>query len=122
VGFKRQPKVYRLVFDQPDLAGLVVKARSLSIGEIEDDDAKVYEQFAAALVEWNLEGEDGQVQPLTLESVMGYPDYELISLMATTWLEAVTGVKEELGKDSSSGQPFPEGSIPMETLSQSQAS
>ena len=119
MGFKHQPKVFKLTFDDPDLAGLEVKVRSLSIAEVEDEDRKVFEQFADALISWNLEDENGAILPPTLESVQNYPDYEFMSLLATTWVSAVTGVKEELGKDSDSGQQVPEGSIPMETLSPS---
>ena len=122
MGFKHQAKVYKLVFDDPELEGLEVKVRSLSIGEVENDEIRVFEQFADALISWNLEDENGEVLPTTLESVRSYPDYEFMALLANTWVDAVTGVKDELGKDSNSGLPFPEGSIPMETLSASQAS
>ena len=82
----------------------------------------MFEQFAEALISWNLEDGQGQVLPCTLESVRNYPDYEFMATLANTWVEAVTGVKDELGKGSPSGDTFPEGSIPMETLSPSLAS
>ena len=122
MGFKHQAKVYKLVFDDPALEGLEVRCRSLSIGEVEDDDIRVFEQFAEALISWNLEDDNGQVLPATLESVRGYPDYEFMSLLANTWVEAVTGVSDELGKDSASGKQSLEASLPMETLSPSLAS
>ena len=123
MGFKHQAKVYKLVFDDPALEGLEVRCRSLSIGEVEDEDTKVFEQFAKALISWTLEGEDGQILPATLESVRAYPDYEFMALLANTWADAVSGVDAELGKDSPSGRrSLEESTLPMEPLSPSLAS
>ena len=122
MGFKHQAKVYRLVFDDPELEGLEVRARSLSIAEARDDDRKVLDSFADALVSWNLEDENGQPLPATLETLETYPDVDFMNLIMDTWMTAVAGVDEELGKDSSSGEQSPEASLPMEPLSPSLAS
>ena len=122
MGFKHHAKAFTLVFDDPDLEGLVVKARSMSLAELNDDDLRVYESFANALVSWNLEYEDGRPVPMTLEALENYPDVAFISGMTEAWFKAVTAVDDELGKDSTSGKSYPEGSIPMEPLSLSQAS
>jgi len=122
VGFKHQPKIYKIVFDDPDLAGLEVKARGLSIGELRDDEITPAESFANALVSWNLEDEEGRPLPMTLGTLENYPDLNFINTLVEAWLNAVIGVDDELGKDSGSGKPFLEGSIPMEPLSPSLAS
>ena len=119
MGFRREPKTFLLVFDDPDLAGLEVRARSLSIGELEDDDLQVYESFAAALVSWNLEDEDGNSLPATLETVRSYPDVGFMNALASAWIKAVTGVDDDLGKDSDSGRRYLEESLTMEPLSES---
>lgn len=117
MGFKHQAKVYRLVFDDPALNGLEVKARSLSIGELNDDEVRVFESFAKALVSWNLEDEDGNPLPATLEAIESYPDAEFMTTLVSAWVNAITGVDKDLGKDSTSGKSFPEDTIPMEPLS-----
>jgi hypothetical protein len=123
MGFKHQAKVYRLVFDDPALAGLEVRARSLSIGELRDDDTSVLEAFAKALDSWNLEDEGGEPLPPTLETLESYPDIDFINALSAAWLNAVAGVDDELGKGSDSGRPsLEESAIPMEPLSPSLAS
>jgi hypothetical protein len=122
MGFRHQAKTVTLVFDDPDLEGLVVKARSMSLAEVNDDDLRVYEAFANALVSWNLEYEDGRPVPMTLEALESYPDVGFVSSMTEAWFKAVSGVDDELGKDSPSGKRSLEASIPMETLSPSLAS
>jgi hypothetical protein len=119
MGFKHQPRTYRLVFDDPALEGLEVAARGMSIGELNDPDKKLYASFADALVEWNLEYKDGTPVPTTREAIEAYPDLDFMQGLANTWLNAVMGVDEDLGKDSTSGDTFPEASIPMEVLSPS---
>ena len=122
MGFRHQPKVYRLVFDDPQLEGLEVRALGMSIGELQDDDLTILAAFVHALQSWNLEDEHGTPLPMTLEALQAYPDADFVSTMTRAWMDAVAGVDEELGKDSPSGKPFPEASIPMEPLSPSLAS
>ena len=116
MGFRHQPRTYLLTFEDPALEGLEVRARSLSIGELQSDEP-VVESFAHALVSWNLEDEDGNPLPATLETLRTYPDIGFINGLTKAWIDAVTGVDDELGKDSTSGETFPEASIPMEPLS-----
>jgi hypothetical protein len=72
--------------------------------------------FAKALVSWNLEEEDGTPVPPTLEKVREQ-EFIFILPVVTAWMDAIAGVSADLGKDSGSGVTFPEGSLPMETLS-----
>src|SRR4249920_2824864 len=116
MGYRHEPKTYLLTFDDPALNGLEVRCGSLSIGELNDDDIKLFESFAKHLISCNLEDEDGQPIPTTLEAIEDYPDVDFITTMATAWMNAVVSVDDELGKGSPSGNTFPEGSLPMEPL------
>ena len=122
MGYRHKAKTFTLVFDDPELEGLQVRVGSLSLAELQDDDLQIYEAFAEQLISWNLEYEDGTPVPQTLEAIESYPDVEFISTLTKAWLDAATGVDDDLGKDSPSGKPFPVASIPMETLSENQAS
>jgi hypothetical protein len=126
-----RPTVYNLVFD--DLDGLEVKAHGTSIGQVKKfltfgEDAstgqtmELFDAFAKALISWNLEDDDGVPVPATAKGIDGFPDSRLMSTIVNTWMDAVSGVDDELGKDSSSGKPSLEESIPMEPLSPSLAS
>jgi hypothetical protein len=131
VGFKPPKKLYKLTFADEDMAGLVVTMHSIPVGsllrlqELSDqgaDQAKVtgtfremMDMFAGALVEWNLVDEQDQILPTTLESVLGL-DTDFLMTVITSWTQAISGVSAPLDAGSTSGTPFPEGSIPMEGL------
>lgn len=123
MGYKRQEKVYKLEFEGEDFEGLEVRAKGLSVGQLlefqtlkdsSDSDAssKTLGTFASKLVSWNLEDDNGPV-PATLEGVKGQ-DVDFIMAIVAAWVNAFSSVSSNLGKDSSSGVTFPEGSIPME--------
>jgi hypothetical protein len=137
MGFKKQTTIYELTFEDPDLEGLEIRARSVPSGDLLDlmdaaskvdatsktfsaNDLSAIEQllngFAKALVSWNLEEEDGTPVPPTLEKVREQ-EFIFILPVVTAWMDAIAGVSADLGKDSGSGVTFPEGSLPMETLS-----
>jgi hypothetical protein len=71
-------------------------------------------QLGNALVSWNLEDEDGPV-PATLEAIEEQ-DFSLIMSVVNSWLSAITGVSDDLGKDSPSGPQFPGQPVTMEAL------
>lgn len=152
MGYVRQAKVYKLVFDDPDMNGLVVRARSvpmnvfLSIAQaaegvdITDPEAvkelatpenmgmvgTLFEAFAHALVEWNLQEQvedDGPVVdvPPTLEGIYSQ-DMDFILKVIEAWMTAIAGVSNPLAGSSPGGKQSLEASIPMETSSPSLAS
>lgn len=129
MGFKVKRKVFRLVFKDTDLEGLEVMARSLTTGQlIELQEAQkggmhaaVTTMFAAALVSWNLEDEDGSPVPATLEGVRSM-EIDFNNAVIGAWTDAVVGVKAPLSPTSSDGQPSVEASIPMDVPSVSLAS
>jgi hypothetical protein len=125
MGYQR--KVYRLVFDDPEMDGLEVRAKSVSLGAMRkaadsDDEFLMMELFAKALVSWNLE-DDGEPVPATLEGLEDQ-DPEFVTAIITAWTGTISGVPDAspLGGGSDSGRRSLEASIPMETLSPSRAS
>ncbi len=134
MGFVRTRRVYRLAFEDEELAGLVVKVRSTSIGSLFDvlglltaDDVsaenlgqyeKLISGFAEALVEWNVEDEGGAPVPATYEGVRGQ-DADFILDIVHVWVQALMGVPGPLGQPLANGKPSVEQSLPMEALSPS---
>lgn len=140
MGYKPKRTLYRLRFADPDMDGLIVTTRSISTGQMlelqkygsqiagaEDGDVpremidKMIDLLVAGIIDWNVEDDNDQPIPPTKDALL---DQELPFLFAIiqAWGQAVTGVSESLGKDSTSGETFPEESIPMEILSSSLAS
>jgi hypothetical protein len=112
-----------------ELAGLEVTMRRLSIGALleigalaDDDDmgstAALVDKFAAALVEWNVEDDDGQPVGTDRDSVHGQ-DIQMILEIVDAWQHAAAGVSGPLAQRSSDGQPSEVVPLPMETLSAS---
>lgn len=138
--FVRARRVFTIDFEDEALAGLEVKARSVSIGQFlnmmkmaasldaartskdfTDEDVANMEAlfgvFAEAIVSWNLHdpGDDGGPPvpvPTTYDAVMGQ-DPDLIFQLVEGWMTAVGGVAAPLGATSSSGVPSPAVPIPM---------
>jgi hypothetical protein len=137
MGYKRKTKVYVLRFEDEEYEGLEVRAKGASVeqlislmnlarfgtgakfgqGDIKEVDA-LFELFASKLTEWNLEDEDGVPVELSLAGLKSQDiDFALDVVLA--WVGAVMGTSAPLEKSSPDGEQFPEGSIPMETLSSS---
>jgi hypothetical protein len=131
-GYRPERRVYRLRFEDPGMSGLVVRARSAPVGQFMGlvqlaDQAKasvedvkrideLFRGFADCLLEWNLEDDDGQPVPPTIEGLYGQDmDFALTIIFA--WIEGIVGVTGPLGNSSSDGGRSEELSIPMEPLS-----
>lgn len=89
MGYRPERNAYRLVFEDPAMDGLVVRMKSVPVGQLmaiqeaaeslsDADDltpadlgnvASILEIFADALLEWNVEDEVGAAVPPTLEGV-----------------------------------------------------
>lgn len=94
--------VYRLVFDDEDHAGMVVRVRRMTLGEAlhvsldlrweEGDtlavkvakDRETHELFVSHLVDWNLVDEDDRPVPTTLGGLYSL-EGDLIGLILTAW-------------------------------------
>jgi hypothetical protein len=132
----RSRKVYVLKFDDPDNEGVVIRARSVPLGRFLsllklaaaiDDPSTVggesalaitglFEGFAEALVEWNLDDrlEDEIVEvPATYEGMLTQ-DTDFMLQVVMTWMEVIGDVDGPLGPASSSGKPSLEAGIPMQ--------
>lgn len=139
-------KTLRLVFDDPELEGLEVRARRLNIGEmldltelrnltgasdatpeVREGLAKVFAVLAGVLTSWNLEepkdpaNPDGPTVPvpLTPEALLAL-DMGLVLAIINAIQDATTAVPVPLGQGSSAGAQSVEASIPMESLFESQ--
>lgn len=136
MGFVKKSTIYKLVFEDPDLEGLVVRAKGVSIerflaiatlsdgvdpsdpveGLRQLDD--LFKVFAAVLVDWNLEEEDGTVTPATLDGIRSL-EIEFFLSIFDAWMTAIATVSGPLHKSSSAGSGQMELSLPMEALSES---
>lgn len=134
MGYKRNPKIYNLKFgDDTDYAGLEVQVRTITMGQLlamrsgktsDDDKDNIrvsVELLAERIVDWNLEDENGDPVPPTLDAILEEDD-DFIFAIINRWTDAVSGVKAPLQQSSPSGEPSPVESIPMEALSESLAS
>ena len=134
MGYRKVPTIYTIT-DIPGEDGLVVRLKAIKIGKLrklmavvdsDDDDIEqeqldeIFKLLEQGLVSWNLEHEDedsGEWVP-TPSNMDGINDQELPLIMKilSAWLENMTGVDDELGKDSSSGASFPGRPLTMEAL------
>lgn len=148
MGFTPKRTVYTLDFTDTELDGLVVKARSVSVGDLLEftamadlaerltggEEAQAADgkevmrvvgdllgNFADVLREWNLVDEDGNAVPRTVEGLRSL-EFRHAMLIITTWTRAASDVPVPLSSGSSGGAPPLELSIPMDASSASQAS
>jgi hypothetical protein len=132
MGFTPPSKIYVLQFEQYE--GLEVKVSGTSAGGYLDlvglvDTASadigkarpLLELFAQCLRSWNIEDEDGRPVPQTIEGLLSL-ELDFVLELAGAWTDAIAGVSADLKERSNSGMPSLVESIPMETLSGSQAS
>lgn len=136
MGFHPARKLYQLIFDEDsELYGLEITARSSTLGErrqyvqnqpdLGDDIAYVDHQaefFVAHITEWNLDDENGEPLPVTVESLYSLPD-ECFKLIIYAYVKRAFGqqTSTDLKKESDSGDdmettPSTEVSLPMEPL------
>lgn len=128
MGYKRNPKVYDLKFDETtDYPGLEVQVRTLTMGQLahvwsaDGSALATYEMFVDRLVSWNLEDENGTPVPTTREAIEAEDD-DLITTITKKWTQAVMGVPAPLVDSSSSGGTSPAESVLTEIPSESLAS
>lgn len=139
MGFERKKTTYLLDFDGiPDMEGLEVRIQATSMGNIlmlsELDSISptrmtagdlqnlraTFEVVAGCIVEWNL-SEDDEPVPSDVDGLMAQ-DSEFVMTIIKAWVRAMTSVATPLATPSQDGAPSLVASIPMEPLSESQAS
>jgi hypothetical protein len=111
MGYRRESRRITLVFDDPDLNGLEVVTRSVPLGtflamlDSSSDVAKtmqLFQDFAEnALIEWNLEDDNGSV-PATLAG-MKTQDADFMLSIVKAWLDAIGTASAPLVGASSNG-------------------
>lgn len=125
MGYRKVPTIHTI----DDIAGedgLIVRLQGISFGKVrrvtslldnEGDGAlgEIGELVVSKLVSWNLEDEHGQPIPVTQEE-FDELDFALVLKIVNAWLDRMTGVGDDLGKDSSSGVKFPGQPVTMEAL------
>lgn len=124
-------KLLVLQFEDPDFIDVQVKAYSTSMGKAleisgQADMARaassgtsqfqdLLSEFVRKLESWNIEDDDGPVPP-TREGLLSL-DLNDAKYILVSWFDAMMSVGKALGKDSTSGERFPEESIPMDASS-----
>lgn len=104
-----------------DLDGLEVDTRSASVAtmrevralRVSQDEERLAEILAGHITRWNLEGEDGEILPITVDSLLGQESV-LLAAIGKEWFLAVAGVSAPLDLGSTNSPPSVEQSIPME--------
>jgi hypothetical protein len=129
VGFKAQRKILDLRFSG-EFEGLEIKIRSISFGQLLDLGDQVdrlragaglsaardlVTTFAKQIMSWNLQTEDGQEIPVSLESFLDQ-EADLATAAILAWMDAMTSVSTSLGKASISGPTSAPPDFPMEPL------
>lgn len=133
-GFKPPKNLYLLKFEDPSYEGLEITATSVSmetmlwvqslgsrVAEVAnnpDGFRKIVDVLIGAILSWNLEDDDDRPIEVTSAALLAQSPAFVADIMVA-WTAAITGVSGPLGEGSISGPQFPEGSIPMETLSSS---
>lgn len=112
MGYRREPRRIILAFDDPELNGLEVVTRSVPLGtfmamlDSSSDAAKttqLFQDFAEhALIEWNLEDEDGKKVDPSLAG-MKTQDTDFMLTIVKTWLDAIGTASGPLVGASSNG-------------------
>lgn len=133
MGFRPEPTLFTLKFEDDWLNGLIVKVGCCTVREFNTillsapDDEKdvsasntaVLNLFLKYLSEWNLESfvkdethPEGEWIP-TPHTVDGVETHErrLIRTILVTWQKAMAGIDDDLGKDSMSGNTSLEESL-----------
>lgn len=135
MGYVPQRRTFKLRFEDEDMQGLQVRARSVPLGTFLDlvklldvadtssvnrEDARKVDQlfagFAKALVDWNLEEPEGVPVPATFEGLKSQ-DIDFSLHIVRAWIGALTQVPDFLANGSSGGGRSLELSMPMEPRS-----
>jgi hypothetical protein len=147
MGYTRQKKIFNIIWDDEgtDLDGLEIRARAVSTGkylriyrlakavenaagddveQLMNDMEELFDTFATVLLSWNLqehEDPDDEDSPLVdvpaTKDGFYSQDLELVLAIIFKWIGISSGVGADLGKESTSGDPSLEASLPMEPLS-----
>ncbi len=134
MGFKAPRKLFVLKFEDEKYEGLVVKAKSLPVGQFLEmgelasgfakSDKKSFDPkivvemfsiFSKSLHEWNLEDDNGDPIPTTVDGLQTL-ELDFVMLLVEAWMDAIASVSVPLDKKSNNGGTPSTESLPMEPL------
>ncbi len=130
-GFKAKKNLFKLIFEDPDMAGLEVVVTSVPMGKLlriqelnEDDElrrsSKAFRELvgilAGAMLSWNLEDDLDEPVPVTAEGILTQ-DPAFVRQIISSWIDAISGVSTPLDGGSTTGDTSLEASMPMDALS-----
>lgn len=129
MGYTPPSKRYELDFTGTDYEGLEVTLKGLSTGQFlqlqkampgaaagDPDAAEILiTTYQKSIVEWNVEDDLGEPVKPTFDNVMEQ-DLSMTLYVVAGWMNAIAGVKADLGKDSTSGLPSAVVDLPTEAL------
>jgi hypothetical protein len=127
MGYRKVPTIYTI--KPENYKGLEVRMSGTRIGKVrrlinlqESEDEKTIEMLDEMvklivdnLVSWNLEDEEGNPLPADKEQVEEL-ELPMVLDIIGGWVDSMTGVPDDLGKDSASGSPSPVELVTMEAL------
>jgi len=132
-GFRIPDKIAVITFEGTDYDGAEIRAKlnvnfryfseiQAAISEDSTNGLRVAELFGDhALIDWNLEDDDGNPVPANAEGMTMIP-VELVNLMVGHWAEAVSDIPDPLEKISSDISTLAQLSTAMESPSASPGS
>lgn len=128
MGYRKVPTIYTLdmAAKNPEYEGLVIRMKAISFGKVRklikatesaDDENfdEMLDLIVHGLVSWNLLDENDQEVPADLDG-LDEQDFPFVMDIVEQWLDCMTSVDEDLGKDSQSGPQFPGQPVTMEAL------
>lgn len=132
MGFKPKRTLYRLTFEDPDLEGLEVVTRRVSveglIGFIDfyeavkgtdpekftPEDARaltaLFERFVKVVASWNIEDDDDQPVPVSVEGLQSL-ELEFVMALIESWITGMAQAPPPLPGNSASGGTSPEAQL-----------
>lgn len=131
MGYKKEPKIYKLVWNEGEYEGLIVRAKAMPLGKFlklarlidldvknitsEDIDSlnELFELFGSALVDWNVEDENDIPIPATTESLYEQ-ELDFVLAIVSAYTGAISGVSDPLDGQSTDGSQSLEAGIPMQ--------
>ena len=119
MGFRYEPRQYKLVFEDEDIKGLEVITGSVTLAEYNatEGDEALGKLFAEKLISWNLEDDNGAV-PATYDALQKQ-DIALVRAVLVAWFRELTGVSRPLPQNSNATRQSEEASLGMGSLSPS---
>lgn len=118
MGF-RLNRTYKLRWPAGDMEGAEITIRATSTNTSMQlrtvrDVPEMARLLAEHVIEWNLDGPDDQPLPIEASAILDGLEEVVLAEILRHWYRAAVGITAPLDDGSTSGEPFPVESIPME--------